>query len=280
MKIQVIHLIAAIGFTILGLISLMSLMFSFNAKVKDSPFTIINNSKLTTKKVQLIGLGVFVALLILIATGWIVVSIILMIVWGAGIYFSNLGKTKVSISKLEDIATWTELLRDLFSSSAGLAQTIVSSYDIAPESLKPGLFELNMSIKSGNSISNSIYRFADWLDDPVGDLVCAVLMNAADGKAFKIANLLSDLAESTRQEVTMLLHVEAARSSTKASVRTITWFSASFFIGLAVLAKSYMSPYQSFVGQMVLVFVLLIYLTGIMLMQKMSSFQPKERLLG
>lgn len=224
-------------------------------------------------------LGLGIGTLGLILTGWFLVVLLFVGVWSWTVIKKSNLNPKLITDRLEDIATWTELLRDLLSSSAGLAQTIVSSYEIAPLSLKPGLFELSQSIKSGKSMAASIQNFADWLNDPVGDLVCMVLINAAEGKAFKIANLLGDLAESTRQEVTMQLRVEASRSSTKASMNTIIYFSASFFIALAILAKSYMQPYRTLMGQIVLLTVMIVYLSAIFIMKKMSGYKPKERLL-
>ncbi len=260
----------------------MTLFYTFIVfKTDHAKFKVSTGSeyKMSTRKIQNCLISFVIGSVLFLITGWFLIASIVTIM---GIVVSLSGKKinlKTSVKKLEDIATWTELLRDLLSSSAGLAQTIVSSYDISPESLKPGLLELSLSIKAGNSMSTSIQRFADWLNDPVGDLVCMVLINAANGKAYKIGNLLGDLAESTRQEVTMQMRVEASRSSTKASMRTIVCFSASFFIGLSILARSYMQPFRSLVGQLVLLVVLILYMTGIFLMKKMSSFKERDRLL-
>ena len=69
------------------------------------------------------------------------------------------------------------------------------------------------------------------------------------------ATCLQALAESTREEVSLRLRVETSRASVRSGVRTVVVFSVAFAAGLAVFARSYLAPFGSATGQLVLLAV-------------------------
>jgi tellurite resistance protein TehA-like permease len=72
--------------------------------------------------------------------------------------------------------------------------------------------------------------------------------------------------------------MEEARASARTSVRMITGFSFGLLGLMAVFARSYLSPYRTADGQLVLAVVGCIYGLGLWLMEVMVRPRPFSRL--
>jgi Flp pilus assembly protein TadB len=161
---------------------------------------------------------------------------------------------------------WTELLRDTLTGSAGLAQAIVATAGIAPEEIRVPVGHLADRIMSGVPMDESLRILAFDIDDPGAEEVTNALRLAATSPAQRLVDLLSALADSTRDQVSMRLRVESSRASARSGVRTVICFSVGFVALLCVVARSYLAPYGSVTGQLVLVIVVGCYAAGLMLM--------------
>lgn len=177
--------------------------------------------------------------------------------------------------RTEAVAVWTELLRDTLTASAGLAQSIVATAGVAPDELREPVTHLADRIMSGVPMDDALRLFAVEVHDSSADDVVCALRLAATSRAQRLVDLLGALADSTRDEVTMRLRVEASRSSARSGVRTVICFSIGFVALLMLVARSYLAPYGSITGQLVLVLVGGCYVTGLILMVRMV--RPKSR---
>jgi Flp pilus assembly protein TadB len=101
---------------------------------------------------------------------------------------------------------------------------------------------------------------------------------AASERAQRLTDLLGALAESTRDEVAMRLGVEASRASARTAVRMITCFSFGLLALMAVFARSYLAPYGTAEGQLVLAIVGCLYGLGLWMMVIMVRPKPFPRL--
>jgi len=182
--------------------------------------------------------------------------------------------------RIEAVAVWSELLRDTLVASAGLNQAIVATADVAPKALQVEIGSLVDRIVSGLSLSEALHRFADEVADPSADLVVCALLLAAESRTQRLSDLLTTLAASIRDDVSMRLRVDAARSGTRSGVRTIILFSLGFMALLTVLAHSYLVPFRTVQGQVVLGFVCALYGSGVWLMARMARQDDPARLLG
>jgi tight adherence protein B len=171
--------------------------------------------------------------------------------------------------RTEAVAVWTELLRDTLTASAGLAQSIVATAGVAPDELREPVTHLADRIMSGVPMDDALRLFALEVHDSSADDVVAALRLAATSRAQRLVELLGALADSTRDEVTMRLRVEASRTSARSGVRTVVCFSIGFVALLMVVARSYLSPYGSITGQLVLVVVGFCYGAGLILMVRL-----------
>lgn len=179
------------------------------------------------------------------------------------------GSGKKVVSRLEAIATWTEMLRDTLSSAAGLNQALLATAVTAPEPIRLAVTRLAARVTSGVPLVSALVAYGEELADPAADTVVACLVMAATERAQRLNDLLGAMAAATREEVDMRLRIESSRASGRTAVRTVTGFSLGFFLLMALFARSYMSPYSTAGGQLVLGVVALLFGLGLMLMARM-----------
>jgi tight adherence protein B len=189
------------------------------------------------------------------------------------------GPGRVTIAKLESIATWTEMLRDTLAGASGLTQALMATAPNAPEPLSSPVRALTMKLSAGVELETSLRELAEELDDPAADMVVAALLMACRERAQRLGDLLGSLAGAIRDEVTMRLGIEAERASSRTAVRMISGFSMGFFALMAVFARSYLAPYHSATGQMMLGAVGVVFGLGLWLMAVMIRPRPMQRLV-
>jgi tight adherence protein B len=181
--------------------------------------------------------------------------------------------------RAEAIAGWTELLRDSMAASAGLAQAIVVTASSAPVPIRPHVSSLATRLANGISLESALRSFAVEVDEPAAEfLVCALLL-AATSRAQKLVEVLSALVDSIREDVSMHLRVDASRAAARSSVRTVVIFSVAFALALTVVAHSYLSPFGTSTGQVVLAVVGVFYALGLVLMVQLVRPAAEMRLL-
>jgi tight adherence protein B len=181
--------------------------------------------------------------------------------------------------RAEAVAAWTELIRDSLAASAGLAQAIVVTASSAPLPIRPQVGALATRLANGVSLETALRTFALDVDEPAAEfLVCALLL-AATSRAQKLVDVLSALVDSIREDVSMHLRVDASRAAARSSVRTVVLFSLGFAFTLTVVAHSYLSPFGTATGQVVLAVVGLFYAVGLTLMVRLVRPGAEMRLL-
>lgn len=159
---------------------------------------------------------------------------------------------------VESIAVWTEMLRDTLGASSGLEQALVASADRAPVVLEEPLRRMVAHLRYG-TLDDAMREFAETVDHPVCDFVVAALVMASRGSVRDLGALLTRLSESTRDECAVYLRVWVSRARSRTSVRIIAGSVAAFVLGLVVLNPSYLDPYVSAEGLVVLGTIALLF---------------------
>ena len=183
------------------------------------------------------------------------------------------------VARIEGIASWSEMLRDTLAGAGGLEQSIIASAGVAPEAIRPEVQRLAARLER-DRLGPALRDFAEELDDPTGDLVVAALVLAADKSPKRLGSLLGTLAASARDEVNMRLRVDAGRARTRASVKVVTVATAVFTIGLIVLNRQYLDPYDSAFGQVMLLLIGACFALAFWWLARAAKFEPQERFLG
>jgi tight adherence protein B len=222
------------------------------------------------------GLGALAGLL----TGWpVAVPLIGLAVYGLPKLF---GRTSASVSivRVEAIAAWTEMLQATLAASAGLSQAMVATAPLTPLAIRGATMRLSGRLTAGMHPGDALLLLADELEDPSADRVICALRLAVSARALRLGDLLMALSDSTRDEVALRLRIETSRAAVRSGVRTVLVFSVAFAIGLTLLAHTYLEPFGSPTGQLVLLVVGLCYGFGLTLMVAMARPPRPIRLLG
>lgn len=186
---------------------------------------------------------------------------------------------RVAISRVEALAVWTESLRDTIAGAIGLEQAIPSSANAAPPVIKPSLNLLVDRLRIREPLPNALMAFAEDLDDPSADTVVAALVLNARLRGPGLRDVLTALAGSVREELDMRRRIEAGRRSIRRSVRIILVIVLGVVGLLSVFNRDYVAPYDSFVGQVMLVVVAGVFMLGLLWLRKLAKPVQTERFL-
>ena len=226
------------------------------------------------------GRAVAAAVPVLVVTRWPVAGAAAAL--AAAVLPPMLGRdtTRTAIERLEAVATWTELVRDTLGAAAGLAQALVVSAPVAPAPIRPAVGRLADRLINGMPLEHALRGLAEDLADPSADMVVCALLLAATARAQQLGELLGALADTIRQDVSLRLRVDAGRASARSGVRTIILFSLLFAGGLLVVGRSYLAPFGTVTGQLVLAAVVGLYAVGVATMLRMVRPPAPPRLLS
>ena len=172
------------------------------------------------------------------------------------------------------------MLQSTLAASAGLSQAIVATAPLSPLPIRGPTTRLSGRLSAGMHPNDALLQFAEEIGDPCADRVVCALQLAVSLAAQRMGDLLSALADSTRDEVALRLRIETSRASVRSGVRTVLVFSVAFAVGLACLAHPYLSPFDSTGGQFALAIVGLLYAAGLTLMVSLARPPAPVRLLG
>ena len=122
-------------------------------------------------------------------------------------------------------------------------------------------------------------RFADDIDDPIGDLVATGLMIAVRRGA-RTVGVLSALAEQARQHADRRRLVEAERAPTRREVTMLTAIMAALVVALFVFGRSdYLQAYDEASGQLFLAVAVAGYAGLLVRVQRLARFPRASRFL-
>jgi len=213
----------------------------------------------------------------LIVTGWIVVAVSVALLVAA---IPGIGRpyiqTRNEQELVDGIATWTEQLRDTLAGAHGLEQAIVATSVHAPLVLQAHVKKLASFIGYG-SLEDGIRRFGDDLDNSTADFVVAALVTASQHQARDLGMLLTQIAQCARDESKMRSRVWVGRARTRSAIKIIATVISSFVLGLFTFNRTYLQPYSSIQGQVVLSAILGVFAVSLSLMQSMAKIIEPER---
>ena len=178
----------------------------------------------------------------------------------------------------EAIAVFTEHLRDTIVSATGLEQAIATTLDACPAAIEPAVRRMVAEMQYGR-FEDALRKFADDLAHPAADFVVAALLSAVRNQTRDLAGLLTQLSASARDECALHTRVWVSRARTRSAVRIVVGSLVVFVVGLALLDPSYLAPYASSSGLVVLVIVGLGFTCGLVLLDRMASFRQPARII-
>ncbi|GAA4100132.1 type II secretion system F family protein [Nocardioides kongjuensis] len=212
-------------------------------------------------------------------TGWILALVIAPVaVIGLPILLSA-PPAATQIARLEAMEEWTRSLSGVLTVGIGLEQALVATLRSTPAPIADEVHRLVTRLRARWDTEKALRAFADELDDATGDLIAANLILGARRRGAGLASVLEGLAESVGADVRARRQVEADRAKPRATARWVTLISASVLVVLA-LSGTYVEPYRTPVGQVLLVLLLSAYVATLVWMRRMAAGKPLPRFLA
>ena len=220
-------------------------------------------------------LGVTAALL----TGWLLAAVVIPVAAiGLPVLLSSGDETE-QIRRLEAMEEWIRGLSGVLTSGVGLEQALIATLRSTPDAIRPEVGRLVARLRARWSTEAALRAFADDLDDATGDLIAANLILGAKRRGPGLASVLEALAESVSADVRARRQVEADRAKPRTTARWVTIITIGV---LAVLAftGTYVDPYKSPFGQLLLSVLLGAYAAVLIWMRRMAAGKPLPRFIG
>lgn len=180
---------------------------------------------------------------------------------------------------VEGLAVWIEQLRDMMAGARGLEQALSASATTAPSLVRPAVERLSANLEF-QSLPTAARGFASDVNHPLADFVAAVLITTSRHQARDVVALLTQLAETCRDEVSMRTRVWVSRARTRSAVRIISVVVVAFIAGLFVLNRDYLAPYSSAGGTIVLVVVISLFAGSFVGLRQLAQFEVPPRFVA
>ena len=213
------------------------------------------------------------------ATGWLVAGAIAGI---AGFTSPKVLGAKSNrereIDRMTALATWVEMVRDTISAASGLIETLKATAVSAPVPVRTPVRQLAARAER-EPLPGALAKFAEEVDHAVADKVAVTLGLAATNQVGSLQESLAEIAESTRQEVSMRLRIETSRARQFTSARFIAGIVAVFSVGMVAFSRSYLAPFDSLSGQVALAVIGGLFIASGTALVRMSRFASPLRIL-
>lgn len=233
-----------------------------------------------TKQTRMLLLGGFaVGVVAFLVTGWVLALLVVPVAFvGLPVLLSSSSAAQ-RIERLEAMEEWTRSLAGVLTVGVGLEQALVATLRSTPAPIAPEVTRLVARLRARWVTEDALRAFADELDDATGDLVAANLILGARRRGAGLASVLEGLAESVAADVRARRQVEADRAKPRATARWVTLISVGVLVILAV-SGTYVKPYQSPLGQVILVALLTMYVATLIWMKRMAVGRAMPRFLS
>lgn len=183
------------------------------------------------------------------------------------------------VHRLEALEEWTRNLAGVLAVGVGLEQAITASLRSAPEAIRPQVTTLVARLAARWQTDAALRAFAADLDDATGDLVAASLILSARRRGAGLVAVLEGLAASVAEDVRTRRAIEADRAKPRATARAVTYITVGVLVLLA-MNRTYVEPYTSPFGQLLLAGLLSAYVATLLWMRQMTTGRPAPRFLN
>lgn len=235
--------------------------------------------KLSKQTQRLLLAGLVAGTAAFVLTGWLLALVVVPAAFvGLPVLLSSSPATQ-RIERLEAMEEWTRSLSGVLTVGVGLEQALAATLRSTPAAIAPEVTRLVARLRARWVTEDALRAFADELDDATGDLVAANLILGARRRGAGLSSVLDGLAESVAADVRARRQVEADRAKPRATARWVTIISVGVLVILAV-SGTYVRPYQSPLGQVILGALLGAYVATLIWMKQMAIGRTMPRILS
>ena len=227
-----------------------------------------------------IGAGVAAAAVVVAGSGWLLPAIVIgaMAFHAVGIWQRRDRRAVGDIERTDALAAWIENLRDVLIAGDQPIGAITATVPTCPPAIRPQVRRLAASL--GRQDPELVFRrFADEINDPLGDLIAAGLLIAV-GRGARTVAVLTTLAQQARLQADRRRLVEAERAPVQREVRMLSVVMGALIAAFMLLGRAdYLEPYSTVEGQIFLAVVLAIYAGLLLRVQRLARYPRPARFL-
>lgn len=214
------------------------------------------------------------------ASGWVAVGLGLgAMVWVVRLWMVANAERSRYHEITEAISVWVDMIKDALASGAGLSQAIEATTKVAPAAIRSDVIKLVSRQRSGSQL-DALREFGESLAHPTSDLVVMALASASESQARDLPGLLAKTAEQARARNEAVLQIETERSQLYAEARAMVLAIAVLGVIISLVARDFLEPYNSFLGQIVLAVVMSMVVGSAILLVQAGRPKPEQRLLA
>jgi tight adherence protein B len=212
-------------------------------------------------------------------SGWPVAgAIAATTVVGLPVLLSTSRVAAAAIGRIEAVEEWSRRLADVLVVGVGLEQAIAATVRTCPSPIRGEVTALAARLAARWPTEPALRAFADDLDDVIGDLITATLILGSRRRGPGLARVLTAVADSVAEEVTMRRKVEAERARPRTTARAVTLITLGV-VAVGALNGTYLQPYGTALGQLVLAAVAAAFVGSLAWMRALTLTKPEARFL-
>jgi Flp pilus assembly protein TadB len=223
--------------------------------------------------------GAAAGLVIWLLSGWLVAVVIMPVACAGLPVLLGAQRGTTSIERLEAMEEWTRGLAGVLTVGVGLEQAIIATLRSTPDPIRPEVATLVARLRARWMTGAALRAFADDLDDATGDLIAASLLLGAERRGAGLASVLEGLAQTVAEDVRIRRAIEADRAKPRTTARWITFITVGVLV-LFALNGTYIRPYGSGVGQLILLALLGAYVGALAWMRSLAQGSRLPRFIG
>ena len=122
----------------------------------------------------------------------------------------------------------------------------------------------------GRRLSVGLDEFTTRVNDPTGRLVARALAQASRRQSRQLPELLSELARRARDRANLQLRITPGHVKIRTNARIIVGFTLAMAAGMVVFNRAFLTPYDTFLGQVVLAGVGGIFAAGFLALTRLA----------
>lgn len=182
------------------------------------------------------------------------------------------------IARLEAMEAWTRQLADVLTTGTGIEDALLTTAADPPDPIAAEVTALRRRLEYRVATEDALRAFADDLAHPVGDTIAATLIIASQVRGRGLHQVLTALADTVAKDVAMQREIDAERASHRTTAIWVVVALAAF-VGFALLNRTYVAPFGTAAGQLVLVVVVALYGGTVAWLHRLASPAPGHRFL-
>lgn len=233
---------------------------------------------LTSSLLRTALLGVGCGALLWLASGWPVYLFAVPVIAITLPALLGTDQTQTQLRRLDALESWTRNLAGLTVAGASLEQTIAASLPSTDQAIREQVAALVARINARWHTASALRAFAAEIADPSCDLLVMHLLLAERMRGPGLSGALDDLATAIAHEVRARRAIATDRAKPRQNSRIITVTTLVLLAALP-LAGSFMEPYRSATGQLLLTGWLALYVLILVWMRRTCAERPAPRLL-